>query len=395
MHIPQRFFCRKPAAWAATALALLASGAAWAVEPFVLKDIRVEGLQRADAGTVFSALPFRIGDTYTDEKGASALRALFATGLFKDVRVEVKGDVVVVAVEERPTVGAVEFSGLKEFDKDQLTKSLKDFGIAEGRPFDKSIVDRAEQEIKRQYLSRSLYGAEVVTTVTPADRNRVNLTFSVVEGSTAKIREIHITGNKAFSESELVTMLELQTSGWLSWYNKNDQYSRTKLNADIETLRSHYMNHGYLEFQVTNTQVSITPDKQQIAIQMQVNEGPRYAVTGVRLEGNFLGRDELFKSQVIVKPGSAFRQEDLAATEKAFRELFGSFGYAFAQVESRPEINRATGTAEIVISVNPSRRVYVRRFNIAGNTKTRDEVIRREFRQLESAWYDGDRKSVV
>ncbi len=219
--------------------AALHAGSAWAVEPFTLKDIRVEGLQRTDAGTVFASLPFRIGDTYNDEKGAAALRALFATGLFKDVRIDIDDGVVVVIVEERAVISAIDFVGLKEFDKDTLTKSLKDFGIGEGLPFDKALADRAEQELKRQYLTRSLYGAEVVTTVTPQERNRVNVTFTITEGTAAKIRELRIVGNKAFSEGTLKGLFDLNDGGWLNWYTKADRYSRSKLNADLETLRAY------------------------------------------------------------------------------------------------------------------------------------------------------------
>jgi outer membrane protein insertion porin family len=244
----------------------LQAGSAWAVEPFAVKDIRVEGLQRSDAGTVFASLPFRIGDTYSDEKGAAALRALFATGLYKDVRIDIDGNVVVVIVEERPVIANIDFVGLKEFDKDQLIKSLRDFGISDGQPFDKALADRAEQELKRQYLTRSLYGAEVVTTVTPQERNRVNLSFTITEGSAAKISEIRITGNKAFSESTLTGLFDLNAGGWLNFYTKADRYSRAKLDADLETLRAYYLNRGYLEFNVESTQVAISPDKQDITI---------------------------------------------------------------------------------------------------------------------------------
>src|ERR1043165_4222440 len=206
----------RPSVLALALAGMFQSGAAWAVDPFVLKDIRVEGLQRTDPGTVCASLPFRIGDTYNDEKGAAALRALFATGLFKDVRLDVEEGVVVVIVEERPVIANIDFVGLKEFDKDQLTKALRDFGIGEGQPFDKALTDRAEQELKRQYLTRSLYGAEVVTTVTPQERNRVNLSFTVNEGAAAKISEIRINGNKAFSESTLKGLFELNDSGWLN-----------------------------------------------------------------------------------------------------------------------------------------------------------------------------------
>ncbi|HEV7578168.1 MAG TPA: outer membrane protein assembly factor BamA [Caldimonas sp.] len=374
----------------AIALAVaLQVGAARAVEPFVLKDIRVEGLQRSDAGTVFAALPFRIGDTYTDEKGAAALRALFATGLFKDVRIDIDNGVAVVIVDERPVIASIDFVGMKEFEKDALIKSLKDFGIGEGLPFDKALADRAEQELKRQYLTRSLYGAEVVTTVTPQERNRVNVTFTVTEGEPAKIREIRVAGNRAFSEGTLKGLFELNDGGWLNFYLKGDRYSRAKLNADLETLRAYYQNRGYLEMDIESTQVTISPDKQDITITINVKEGQPYTVTGVRLEGDYLGKEADFRTLVTVKPGDAYRAEAVAATTRAFVDRFGTFGYAFAKVESRPEIDRANGRVVVTLVAEPQRRVYVRRVNIAGNTRTRDEVIRREFRQFESSWYDG------
>ena len=377
---------------AAAVVAVVASAylpSAGAVEPFKIKDIRIQGLQRTDPGTVFAALPFRIGDTYNDDKGSAALRALFATGLFKDVRIEIDGDVAVVLIEERAIIAAVSFVGLQEFDKDTLTKSLKDAGIGEGLPFDRAVVDRAEQEIKRQYLSRSLYGAEVVTTITPLERNRVNVTFTMTEGEAAKIREIRITGASVFTESQLLSLLDLTPSGWLTWYTKSDRYARSKLNADLETLRAYYVNRGYLEFAVESTQVTISPDKQSISIAISIREGQPYTVTGVRLEGQFLGKDEEFRSLVRIRPGQAYRGEDVTSTTRAFSDLFGRFGYAFARVEARPEIDRATGQVVVALVAEPQRRVYVRRIDVAGNTRTRDEVIRREFRQLESSWYDG------
>nr|WP_297525926.1 outer membrane protein assembly factor BamA [uncultured Roseateles sp.] len=369
----------------------LQAGSAWAAEPFVLKDIRVEGLQRTDPGTVFAALPFRIGDTYNDEKGAAALRALFATGLFKDVRINLDTDAVVIVIEERPIIANVGFVGLKEFDTEALTKSLKDVGIGEGKPFDKALADRAEQELKRQYLTRSLYGAEVTTTITPIERNRVNVSFSVTEGEPAKIAEIRILGNKVFSESTLTGLLEQTTSGWLTWYTKTDRYSRAKLNADLETIRSYYLNRGYLEFNVESTQVTISPDKQSISIAITINEGQPYTVNGIKLEGDFMGRDEEFKRLVALKPGQPYNGEAVAQTTRNFQDLYGTFGYAFARVESRPEIDRATGQVTVTLVGEPQRRVYVRRVLISGNTRTRDEVIRREFRQFESSWYDGAR----
>lgn len=371
--------------------AALQAGAAWAVSPFVLKDIRVEGLQRTDPGTVFASLPFRIGDTYNDEKGAAALRALFATGLFKDVRINIDGDAVVVVIEERPIIANVSFVGLKEFDTEALNKSLKDVGIGEGKPFDKALADRAEQELKRQYLTRSLYGAEVTTTITPLERNRVNVSFSVTEGEPAKIKEIRILGSKVFSESTLLGLLEQTTSGWLTWYTKTDRYSRAKLNADLETIRSYYLNRGYLEFNVESTQVTISPDKQSISIAVTVNEGQPYTVSAIKMEGEFLGREEEFKRLIALKPGQPYQGEAVANTTRNFQDLYGTFGYAFARAESRPEIDRATGQVVVTFIGEPQRRVYVRRVLVSGNTRTRDEVIRREFRQFESAWYDGQR----
>ena len=368
---------------------VLHAGSALAVEPFVLKDIRVEGLQRSDAGTVFAALPFRIGDTYTDEKAAAALRALFATGLFKDVRIDIDNGVAVVIVDERAVIANIDFVGMKEFEKDALTKSLKDFGIGEGLPFDKALADRAEQELKRQYLTRSLYGAEIVTTVTPQERNRVNVTFTVTEGGPSKISEIRIVGNKAFSEGTLKGLFELNDGAWLNFYLKGDRYSRAKLNADLETLRAYYQNRGYLEFEVESTQVAISPDKQDIAITINVKEGQLYTVTAVRLEGDYLGKEEDFRTLIVVKPGQPYRAEAVAETTRAFIDRFGTFGYAFAKVDSRPEIDRANARVAVTLVAEPQRRVYVRRVNIAGNTRTRDEVIRREFRQFESSWYDG------
>ncbi len=362
---------------------------AWAVEPFQLSDIRVEGLQRTDAGTVFASLPFRIGDNYNDEKGVAALRALFATGLFKDVRIQIAGSVVVVVVEERSIISSIDFVGTKEFEKDVLIKALKDFGIGEGQPFDNALADRAEQELKRQYLTRSLYGVEVTTKVTPQERNRVNVTFNVVEGSVARIREIRVIGSRDYSEKELKSLFELDETGLLSFYTKSDRYSRAKLNADLETLKAWYLNRGYLEFNVESTQIAISPDKQDISITINIKEGQPYTVTAIKLQGQYLSKEEEFKQLVTIKPGQIYRAEEVAATTKAFTDKFGTFGYAFARVDARPEIDRVNGRVEIVLQADTQRRVYVRHINVAGNTKTRDEVVRREFRQFESSWYDG------
>ena len=383
----KRFRVRTVAAM--VAVAFVAN--AWAVDPFTVRDIRVEGLQRVEPGTVFASLPFRIGDQYNDEKGSAAIRALFGLGLFKDVRLDVSGDVLVVIVEERPTVADVDFVGSREFDKDALKKALREIGLTEGRPYDQGLADRAEQELKRQYINKSLYGVEVVTTVTPIERNRVNLTFTVSEGEPARIKELRVVGNKAFGESTLKRLFDLDTGGYLSWYTKSDRYSRAKLNADLETLRSYYLSRGYLEFRIDSTQVAISPNKQDITITINVTEGERYVVSGVKLEGNYLGKEEEFKSLVSIVPGEPYNADRVAETTKAFTDYFGKFGYAFANVEARPQIDRTNNRVEFVLAAEPSRRAYVRRVNIAGNNRTRDEVIRREFRQFESSWYDADK----
>ncbi len=387
-RFPQLSFPRRLIAIAAFAFC---TGNALAVTPFTVKDIRVEGIQRTEAGTVFSYLPVRVGETYNDEKGAAAIKALYATGFFKDVRIEVEGDVLVVLVEERPAIAGVEFSGTKEFDKEQLTKALKDIGLGESRIFDKALVDRAEQELKRQYLSRGLYGVQITTTVTPIERNRVNVSFAVDEGEVSRIKQINIIGNKAFPDSELRGLLNLSTPGWFTWYTKADQYSKQKLTGDIESLRSFYLNRGYLEMQVESTQVSITPDKKDIYITININEGEKFTVSNVKLEGEMFGREEELKSLVQLKSGDVYSGEKLADSVKKISERMGNFGYAFANVNANPEINRDKKEVSFTVLIDPGKRVYVRRINVAGNTKTRDEVIRREFRQFEDSWYDGEK----
>mgnify|MGYP000869865228 FL=1 len=371
--------------------AALASQMAWAINPFTVRDIRVEGLQRVEPGTVFGSLPLRVGDTYTDETGSAAIRALYALGLFNDVRLDVQGDVLVVIVQERPTVAQIDFAGNREFTKEVLQNALRDAGMTAGRPYDKALIDRAEQEIKRQYINRSLYGAEVQTTVTPVARNQVNLAFNITEGQPARIKDIHIVGNRAFSESKLKDLFDLDTGGWLSWYTKSNQYSRAKLNADLEALRSYYLTRGYLDFKIDSTQVAMSPDKESMSITINITEGERFVVSGVRLEGNYLDREDEFKSLVTIKPGEPYNADEVTATTKAFTEQFGNYGYAFATVNADTEVDSGNHRVAFVIKAAPGRRAYVRRINIEGNTKTRDEVIRREFRQFESSWYDGEK----
>ncbi len=365
--------------------------AAKAVEPFQIKDIRIEGLQRIEPGTVLATVPFRVGENYSDEKGTLAIRNLFALGLFKDVRIEVSAGIVIVIVEERPIIGAVDFVGIKEFDKDTLRKALKDIGLSEGRSYDKALTDRAEQELKRQYINKSLYGAEVVTTVTPSDRNRVNLNFTVVEGDVARIKSLRIVGTKAFDESTLKDQMDLSEPNYMAWYTKSDRYAQAKLNADLESIKSYYLSRGYLEFRVDSTQVAISANKQDISITINVTEGNSFVVSRIMLEGYYLGRDSEFKSLISIKPGQPYNQSDVVQTIKAFSDYFGNFGFAFARVEPRTEVDRATNQVQVVLQADPSRRAYVRRINISGNDRTKDDIIRREFRQMESSWYDGER----
>ncbi len=364
---------------------------ALAFEPFAVKDIRVEGIQRTEAGTVFSYLPVKVGDTLDDEKAAQSIKALFATGFFKDVRVEVDRDVMVIVVQERPAIAKVDFVGMKEFEKDVIVKALKETGIAEGRIFDRALLEKAEQELKRQYLTRGKYGVNITTTVTPLERNRVGVNFNVEEGAAAKIKQINIVGAKAYKEKELLSQLELTTPGWLTWYTKNDQYSRQKLSADLEKLKSFYMNQGYLEFAVESTQVSISSDKQDVYITVNVTEGERYQVSSVKLAGDFTISEPELRKLVQVKAGDVFSRERLNESTKAISERLGKEGYAFANVNAAPEIDKEKRKVAFTIFVDPGKRVYVRRINVTGNTKTRDEVIRRELRQMEGGWYDADR----
>jgi outer membrane protein insertion porin family len=374
----------------AAAVVLAASASAYAQE-FIVRDIRVEGIQRTEAGTVFSYLPIRVGDKYDPEKGVAAIRALFATGLFKDVRIEADGDVLVVIVEERPSIAAIDLTGVKEFDKDIVKKSLRDVGLGEARIFDRSLLERAEQELKRQYLTRGLFSVEVKSTVTPVERNRVNVKIEVDEGDAASIRSIRYTGNKAFSDSQLRDQMELSTPGWFTWYTKRDQYARQKLTADLEALRSFYLNRGYLDFNIESTQVSISPNKEDIYITVNVNEGERYTISDVKLAGELLGLDEELRSLVDVKKGDVFNAERLNAVSKSITDRLGMLGYAFATANPVPEANREKREVAFTILVDPGRRVYVRRVNVTGNTRTRDEIVRREVRQFESAWFDSEK----
>jgi outer membrane protein insertion porin family len=359
-----------------------------AFKAFVVKDIRVEGLQRTEPGTVFSYLPVKVGETMDEQRAQRALRALFATGFFQDVRLEVDNDVLVVLVTERPAIAQIDFVGMKEFEPEAVRKVLRENGMSEGRIFDRSVLDLAEQELKKQYLSRGMYAVEVQTTVTPLERNRVGVNISVTEGEVAKIRGINIVGSEAFPESELISQFTLRTPGWLTWYTKHDRYARDRLSADIEALRSYYQNRGYLDFRIDSTQVAITPDRKDIYITVNIIEGDKYTVSDVQLGGQLLLPKEELQKLVQIKAGDVFSRERLNASTKAITDRLGNEGYAFANANAIPRIDKEKRTVEFMIAVDPGRRVYVRRIDISGNAKTRDEVVRREMRQLEGAYYD-------
>lgn len=369
-------------------LPLLCALPAWAIEPFIIKDIRVEGIQRTEAGSVFGALPVKVGDTLSDQQAAAAIHALYATGFFRNVRLKVERGVLVVVVQERPSIAAIHINGVKDIPADQLKESLKAAGLAEARIFDKGLLDKATQELKRQYVARGKYGVSVTNRISELERNRVNITFDVVEGEVSKIKQINLIGNQAYKEDDLLALMKLSTPDWMSWFSKNDQYSRQKLSADMEALRSFYMDNGYLEFNIDSTQVSITPDRKDIYITLNFTEGAKYTVSKVDVAGNTLIPREEVERLIQVKPGETFTRSALTATSKSISERLGQEGYAFANVNAVPTLDKEKHEVAFTFMVDPGQRVYVRRINIAGNDKTRDEVIRREFRQMESAWFD-------
>ena len=372
-------------------LAAFFSAAAFAIQPFVIKDIRVEGAQRTEAGTVFSYLPVKVGESMDDDKAAAAIKALYATGFYSDVRLEVENDVLIVFLVERPAISQIDISGAKEFTKDNLKDGLKSAGISEAKIFDRSILDRAEKEIKRQYTSRGFYSAKVTTTVTPIERNRISLTFTIEEGEVSKIVDINIIGATAFSESTLKKEFELTTGGWFSWFTKDDQYSKQKLSGDLEKLKSYYLNRGYLEFNIESTQVSITPDKEKIYITVNISEGPVYKITEIKFQGDLKITENEMRSLLLFKPGETFSRQKIVDSVKRISDRLGNDGYSFANINPVPDADRVNKTASFTMFVDPGRRVHIRRINVQGNSRTRDEVVRREMRQLESAWYSNEK----
>ena len=364
---------------------LLTSVPGFAAE-FIVKDIKVEGVQRLSPGTVFNYLPVTIGDRFDQEKSRTAIRALFKTGLFNDVSLEQNNNVLIVHVVERPAIDSIEIKGNSDIKSEDLIKALKGIGLAEGQVFNKQLLDKIEKELRRQYFSRGKYGVKLNTEVTPLTNNRVALTLRVAEGSPAKIQQINIVGNHLYDTDELLNLFESSTTNLLSFYTKDDQYSRQKLSADLERLRSYYLDRGYLGFEIESTQVSITPDKKEIYITVNIKEGERFTVEEVRLAGDIIVSEEELLPLFQIGPQEIFSRKRSSETSKAITERLGENGYTFANVNMIPDINHENNTVKLTFFVDPGKRAYVRRINITGNHRTRDEVIRREIRQMEAGW---------
>lgn len=371
-----------------TALVLFClTSTAWA-EEFIIKDIRVEGLQRISAGTVFNYLPVKVGDELTENDVQGIIRSLFKSKYFNDVQVESDDGVLVIKVSERPAISSIEFIGNKDIDGDELAKSLSQIGFAEGQVFEQAMLERVELELQRQYFSRGKYGVDIQSEVTPLSRNRVGIRITMAEGVVATIGEINIVGNENYDDDELLDEIESSTGGWLSFLTKDNQYSRQKLSADLETIRSFYLDRGYVDFTVESTQVTISDDKKQIFITVNISEGERYKINEVRLAGNLIVPEEELFDLVTIRKNSVFSRKAINDSSENLTDRLGNDGYAFANVNAVPDIDRESRIVNLTFFVDPGRRAYVRRINIAGNSKTRDEVLRQEMRQQESAWID-------
>lgn len=372
-------------------LGMMLASSAHAFEPFNVEDIRVEGLQRIAPGTVFNYLPVKVGDRFNTFESERAIRALFKSGYFRDIRLERDGNILVVEVEERPAVASIKIQGNDDIETEPLLDSLEDIGLAEGQVFNRSLLEQVEQELERQYFSRGKYGVKIKTTVTPLERNRVGILIDVSEGVVARIKQINIVGNSVFDDETLLDQFEQQTPGWLSFYTKSDQYSRQKLAADLETLRSFYQDRGYIKFNVDSTQVSITPDKKDIYITINITEGEQYHVSDIKLSGNLVVPAEELFPEFRINAGDTFSRKKVTNTVTRLTDHLGNKGYAFANVNTIPDIDEDTRQVSLTFFVDPGKRVYVRRINYAGNTKTRDEVMRQEMRQMEGGWFSSSK----
>ncbi|MET0380088.1 MAG: outer membrane protein assembly factor BamA, partial [Spongiibacteraceae bacterium] len=370
---------------------LLGSSAVHAADPFVVSDIRVEGLQRISAGAVFAAMPVNVGDQIQDEALRSAIRSLFKTGNFDDVRVGREGNVLVVTVQERPSISEIVIEGNKQLKTEDLKKNLEKAGLSEGQVFKRSTLEQMRQELGRAYAAQGRYDAHIQTEVVAQPRNRVSVRVSIEEGDTAKIKHINIVGNTVFDDATLVELFELKTTGWWSWLTGNDKYAKEKLKGDLEKLNSYYLDRGYVKFRIDSTQVSLSPDRQAVYITLNVDEGGEYQFGKVDLSGNIILPEEELRKFVLIEQGKPFSQALVTNTEKLITTRLGNEGYNFAKVKGIPEINDETKQADIKFFVDPGKRTYVRRIGFSGNNRTADEVLRREMRQMEAAPASSDK----
>lgn len=359
-------------------------------ETFTISDIRVEGLQRISAGTVFNYLPTKVGDEIDSNRTPGLIRALYQTGFFKDVRLERDENVLVVFVSERPAVSKIELSGNSDLKSEDLLQALKDIGMAEGRLFNRSILDKIELELRRLYFSRGKYAVKIDSTVTPLERNRVSVSIEVSEGLTARIKRINVIGNEVFPDKELLDEFELITSGQASIFSSSDRYSKQILTGDLEKLKSYYLDRGYIDFRIDSTQISITPDKRDIYITVVVTEGEVFTISDIKLAGELVRPKEEFFQLIKIKRGETFSRKKTTSSSERISSLLSEHGFAFANVNSIPEIDREKREVSLTFFTDPGKRVFVRRIQMVGNSNTRDEVLRREMRQLEGAWFSGE-----
>ena len=371
------------------ALILLASlsANAFAFDPFVVSDIRIDGLSRISAGTVYNYLPINKGDQLTSDEAQRAIRALYRTKFFSDVEFDREGSILVIKVVERPSIAKLTLRGNKDIKTDDLKKGLKEIGLTEGETFDRLALDNVQQELIRQYYNRGKYNVSVDPHVTRLDRNRVAVEIEIREGKAAKIKELNILGNHAFTDKQIRDGFESDTSNWMSWYSKDDQYSREKLSGDLEKLQSYYMDRGYADFGVDSTQVAIAPDKRAMYIDASIKEGEIYKVADVKLLGELILPEETMRQLVFVKEGETFNRAAVEASSKAIKAVLANIGYAYAKVTPIPKLDKEKRTVDLTLYVEPGQRVYVRRVVFQGNTRTEDGVLRREMRQLEGSWY--------
>lgn len=369
------------------ALALSQPVHAQSGDAFVASDIRIDGLQRISAGTVFTYLPIEKGDAVTNAKTTEAIRALYKTGFFSDVRFERQGDILVVSVTERPSINTLTLKGNKEIKTEDLLKGLKGIGLSEGETFNPLNLDRVTQELLRQYNNKGKYNVVISPTVATIDRNRVDITLDITEGKGARLRDINIVGNTIYADDLIRESWESNTSNWLSWYKRDDQYSREKLSGDLEKLTDYYLDRGYVDFNVDSTQVAISPDKKDVFLTTNVTEGKIYKVAAVSVSGDTIVPKADVEKLLLIRAGNTFSRQLLTATNDRITAMLGNIGYANAEVNPVPDINRETQEISINFTVNPGPRVQVRRIEVTGNVRTADEVIRRELRQFENSWY--------